>query len=101
MSRSLHEAYLMQDKHQKILAEYTATFPKDLTNSWKEHIEKWNQDHSIKPDPYEEIETRKYSRIIYFFQLLSLIYRYFNERYQAKASTTGFSKHPFRCSYIS
>lgn len=50
----------MQQKHRQIFEEYNATFPKDLTISWKAHIVKWNKDHSIKPDPYEEVEICMY-----------------------------------------
>lgn len=56
MSKSLHYAIQMQQKHKKIFEEHNATFPLSLTSSWKAHIEKWNQDHTVKPDPYEDIE---------------------------------------------
>ena len=58
MARSLRTASIMQAKHQTIFDNYTATFPKELAQEWKAHILKWNKDHTIKPDPYEEIETR-------------------------------------------
>ena len=59
MARQLHNASTMQAKHQAIYQNYTATFPSHLTGEWKAHILKWNKDHTIKPDPYEEIETRR------------------------------------------
>lgn len=51
----------MQEKHQGIFEQYNATFPEAQTQKWSEHVEKWNQDHTIKPDPYEDIEVCKYS----------------------------------------
>lgn len=59
LAKSLLHAYLMQEKHRKIFEEYNVTFPTDLTYAWRKHIEKWNKDHSVKPDPYEDIETCK------------------------------------------
>ena len=50
----------MQAKHQAIFQNYNTTFPATLTKDWKAHIAKWNKDHSIKPNPYEEIESRKW-----------------------------------------
>lgn len=59
MAKSLRNASLMQAKHQAIFQNYNTTFPATLTKDWKAHIAKWNKDHSIKPNPYEEIESRK------------------------------------------
>ena len=58
MAKSLHDASLMQAKHSSIFENYNTTFPQSLTQKWKAQIEKWNKDHSVKPDPYEEIESR-------------------------------------------
>ena len=58
MSKSLHDACTMQEKHSKIFDDYNATFPTNLTETWNKKILEWNKDHSIKPDPYEEPEIR-------------------------------------------
>ena len=58
LGKSLHDAHLMKDKHQVIFQEYNATFPADLTKTWNEQVEKWNKDHTSKPDPYEDVENR-------------------------------------------
>ncbi|KAK7687212.1 hypothetical protein QCA50_009717 [Cerrena zonata] len=57
LAKSLYTASLMAQKHQQIFEQYNATFPSAQTQKWSEHIEKWNQDHTIKPDPYEDIEV--------------------------------------------
>ena len=61
MSRCLHDACAMKEKHSKIFEDYNTTFSQDLTQAWNAHILKWNKNHSIKPDPYEEPETRRFS----------------------------------------
>lgn len=48
----------MQNKHQQIFQEYNATFPANLTKTWGECVDKWNKDHTSKPDPYEDVENR-------------------------------------------
>ena len=58
MSKCLHDANSMHKKHSQIFADYNTTFPSDLTQSWNAHILKWNRNHKLKPDPYEEIEIR-------------------------------------------
>lgn len=57
MAKSLHYSYAMWEKHKKIFEDHNATFSPTLVSSWGKHIEKWNKDHTIKPDPYEDIET--------------------------------------------
>ena len=68
MAKSLRNAYAMQVKHQGIFENYNTTFPAHLTREWKAHILKWNKDHSIKPDPYEDIEIR----LLFLFSVIEV-----------------------------
>lgn len=44
----------MKNKHLKIAAEFTQTFPTETTRAWQEDINRWDSNPDSKPDPYEE-----------------------------------------------
>lgn len=61
----------MQKKHQKIFDEYHATFTPQQTTKWSKLIDKWDKNHAVKPDPYENVET---CDSLFYFLSTSLIF---------------------------
>lgn len=47
----------MVNKHEGISDDYTQSVPTATIAEWTQDIERWNLDHSSKPDPYEDITT--------------------------------------------
>lgn len=47
----------MVNKHKQIFDNYTQTVTPETISKWKDDIERWNRDHSAKPDPYEDVTT--------------------------------------------
>jgi hypothetical protein len=52
------EAILMREKHQHLLAKYTAAFTLDVVSRWEAIITAWNEDCD-NPDPYQQRTSRK------------------------------------------
>lgn len=94
MSKSLHHSYLMQEKHKKIFEDYSNTFSANLISSWKKHIDKWNKDHSVKPDPYEDIEICEFLNLNKIAVYLIFI-RCFTARNQTQVGSRRSSRSIF------
>lgn len=45
----------MSARHSSLHAKFTATFPQEVTESWKAEILAWEKDPS-KPNPYDDGE---------------------------------------------
>jgi hypothetical protein len=56
-AKDLHVSFAMAKKHQGAFEEFSQTFPIDTIKKWQAAVDKWDTDHSSKPDPYEEIST--------------------------------------------
>ena len=69
----------MHEKHSKIFDEYNATFPAKLTKAWGAHVLKWNKNHKLKPDPYEEPDTRRFILVFSSDVIIHNYNRYLNE----------------------
>lgn len=59
MATSLETAWAMSVKHTEIFQEFSKTFPVAVVEKWGRGIEQWDEDLSLKPDPYEEMATGK------------------------------------------
>ena len=58
--RSLAIAFEKKEKHEAVFQSYTATFPAAKIKEWQQDINRWDDDHNSKPDPYEEVVTSKW-----------------------------------------
>ena len=62
----------MKAKHEAIFEDYNNTFLQDTVAQWTADVERWNDDHSSKPDPYEE-PTSGMRQIIYAQPCLTFV----------------------------
>lgn len=53
-ARNLREAFIMRDKHQQHLDQFSSTFPAEIIARWQEEVERWEADSSTKPNPFAE-----------------------------------------------
>ncbi|THH16521.1 hypothetical protein EUX98_g9291 [Antrodiella citrinella] len=58
MSKSFLEAQDMMTKQTQRFEDLNATFTKETISRWSAQLTRWNNDPTVKPDPFEELESR-------------------------------------------
>jgi hypothetical protein len=57
--KKLKEAVPELEKHRAALDELTQACAPEVISEWTDLVERWQLDHSVKPDPYMEAAQSK------------------------------------------
>ena len=56
LAAAIIKAAKERERHRKLHAEFTLTFPSKLVSEWREMLANWQRDPINSPDPFMESE---------------------------------------------